>query len=139
MSINNSVRVTILFSYKGKKYQPSTLINLDEYLQYNKPITDFFQIIARENNIDRYSYEYEVMELGVYQFSEANGLAQGFCTLSEFDVDGFIQAWKEQAVLKQLSLIAQQQLSIDNLGEHEALRAALMSAYRYGLDQKNHN
>ena len=134
--MKNSVRVTILFSYRGIKYQPSALIDFDSYLLGDKTIPEFFQIVARENNIDRYSYEFEVMEMGIYMFTEATGLAKQFCTKDSFDLKGFSEAWMQQRVIKQLSLIAQQQLAINDLEQHEDLTTALMQAYQFGLDQQ---
>lgn len=132
----NSVRVTILFSFKGKNYNPSSVIDLDRYLESNKTLPEFYQIVARDNNIDRYSYEFEVMEMGAFQFSEATGLAEKFCSTDKFDVEGFQRAWETRSVEKKLSKIAHQQLSIDDLDRHQDLKEALLQSYLLGLARK---
>ena len=134
--MKNTLRVTILFSYRGVNYQPSAVIDFDTYLQGNNTVPEFYQIVARENNIDRYTYEFEVMEMGIHQYTEATGLAEKFCNKDSFELVGFTEAWKQQVVLKRLSEIAQQQLAIDDLDQHQGISDALMQAYQFGLDQK---
>ena len=132
----NSVRVTILFSFKGKNFKPSSVIDLDRYLESDEALPEFFQIVARENNIDRYSYEFEVMEMGTVQFSEATGLAEQFCETDKFDAEGFQRAWEIKSVEKKLSRIARQHLSIDDLDHHQDLKEALLQSYLLGLGRK---
>ena len=132
----NSVRVTILFSFKGKNFKPSSVIDLDRYLESDEALPEFFQIVARENNIDRYSYEFEVMEMGTVQFSEATGLAEQFCETDKFDAEGFQRAWEIKSVEKKLSRIAHQHLSIDDLDHHQDLKEALLQSYLLGLGRK---
>ena len=132
----NSVRVTIIFSFKGNNFNPSSVIDFDRHLENENTFPEFFQIVARDNNIDRYSYEFEVMEMGRYQFSEATGLAEKFCSTENFDIEGFQRAWESQSLEKKLSTIAQQQLSIDDLDLQPNLKQALLQAYSLGLARK---
>lgn len=130
--MKNSVCVEIRFSFKGESFAPSARIDLDQYLQKGQPVPDFFQLVARVNHIDPYSYQYEVMEVGQYVFSAASGLAVDFCQPQHFDVAGFTAAWQKQQELKIVAEIARKQLQIDDLSQHEDIRRALLQAYRQG-------
>ena len=133
----SSVKVEILFSYKGEMHTPSTIIELDQYLEKNQSVPEFFQMVARENNIGVYSYEYEVMEMGRFKYSDARGLAVEFCQPDSFDLEGFIDKWKEDYVLMLLSDIAKKFLDIDNLDENEAIKNALHQAHQLGYHRNN--
>ncbi len=128
----NSVKVEILFSFKGEKHTPSTVIEFDQYLKKNQPVPEFFHLVARENNIGEYTYEYEVMEMGHFKYSEAKGLAVEFCQQDNFDLEGFVDKWKEEYVLHLLSDIAKKYLDIDDLDENEAIKNALHQAHQLG-------
>ena len=79
-----------------------------------------------------YSYEYEVMEMEHFSYSEAKGLAVEFCQQGNFDLDGFVDKWKEEYVLSLLSDSAKKYLDIDNLDENEAIKNALHQAHQPG-------
>ena len=128
----SSIKVEILFSFKGEANSPSAIIEFDQYLEKNQPVPEFFQLVARENNIDIYSYEYEVMEMGHFRYSDAQGVAVEFCQQDNFDLAGFIDKWKEKYVLSRLSDIAKKYLDIDNLDENEAIKNALHKAHQLG-------
>lgn len=129
----SSIKVQILFSFKGVSYSPAAIIEFDKYLEKNLSIPEFFHLVARENSIDIYSYQYEVMEMGKYQYSDAQGLATEFCQNDNFDLAGFEKKWKEVSVLGQLSKITKQNLDIHDLDENEALKNTLLQAYQLGL------
>ena len=112
---------------------PSAVVEFDQYLEKNQPVPQFFQIVARDNNIDVYSYQYEVMEMGHFKYSEATGLAAEFYQLDNFDLEGFIDKWKEEYVLHLLSDIAKKYLDIDDLDENEAIKNALHQAHQLGF------
>ena len=133
----SSIKVEILFSYKGETIAPSAVIEFDQYLEKNQSIPEFYQIVARDNDIGVYSYEYEVMEMGHFKYSEAKGLAVEFCQPDNFDLDGFIDKWKEEYVLLLLSDIAKKYLDIDNLDENEAIKKALHKAHQLGTQSNN--
>ncbi|MCP4075768.1 MAG: hypothetical protein GY744_06265 [Gammaproteobacteria bacterium] len=128
----SSIKVEILFSFKGATFTPSAVIEFDQYLEKNQPVPEFFQQVARENNIGVYSYEYEVMEMGHFKYSEAQGLAAEFCQQDNFDLEGFVDKWKEEYVLHLLSDIAKKYLDIDDLDENEAIKNALYQAHQLG-------
>ncbi|RKZ66111.1 MAG: hypothetical protein DRQ44_07175, partial [Gammaproteobacteria bacterium] len=77
-------------------------------------------------------YEYEVMEMGYFKYSDAQGIAVEFYQQNDFDLAGFIDKWKEEYVLSLLSDIAKKYLDIDNLDENEAIKNALHQAHQLG-------
>ena len=128
----SSIKVEILFSFKGEAHSPSTTIEFDQYLEKNQPVPEFFQLVARDNNIGVYSYEYEMIEMGHFKYSDAQGLAAKFCQQDNFDLVGFVDKWKEEYVLSLLSDIAKKYLDIDDLDENEAIKNALHQAHQLG-------
>jgi hypothetical protein len=131
--MQNSVTVEIRFSFKGERYAPSAVIDLDSYLEKGQTIPAFFHLVASQNQIDVYSYQYEVMEMSQTVYSNATGLAAEFCQADHFDVQGFSEKWKEIKLLQQLSDIAREHLHIDDLEQHEEIKSALLAAYRLAL------
>ncbi len=130
--MKNTLTVQIRYSFKGENYAPQASIDLDRYLEKQQAIPDFFQLVARANQIDVYSYHYEVMEMGRYVFSDATGLAARYCQPDHFDVEGFSSAWRQQRALQAVTEIARKTLHIDDLTQHENLKQALLQAYRLG-------
>ncbi len=135
--MKNTVTVQITFSFQGVKYSPSSVIDFDEYYSKNRKIPEIFHLVAMTNNIDAYSYQYEVMEMGHYKYFDAKGLAQQFCHDDYFDFSGCEMKWKEHKVLEQLTEIAIKYLDIDNLDEDEKLKSALLKAYYLGSRGEN--
>ncbi len=131
--MKNSVTVEIRFSFKGESFAPSAVIDLDHYQEKGLPIPAFFHLVASQNQIDIYSYQYEVMEMGQTVYSNATGLAAEFCQPDHFDVQGFSEKWKELKLLQQLSDIARKHLRIDDLEQHAEIKSALLAAYRLAL------
>ena len=127
--MKNSIRVQILFSYQGVSYSPSTIIDLDSYLEKSEPIPAYYHLVARDNAIDTYSYQYEVMEVAEVHFSDAQGLAQKFCQDKNFDMDGFKSDWQNNRVFEKLSIIAKNHFDVDDLNQNKKLKDALFEAY----------
>ena len=130
--MKNSIKVQIDFSYQGVNYSPFTVIDLDSYLEKNEPIPAYFHLVARDNDIDTYSYQYEVMEVVDAHFSDAQGLAQKFCQDKSFDMDGFKSEWQNNRVFEKLSVIAKQHFNVDDLNQDKKLKDALFEAYDMG-------
>ena len=127
--MKHSIILTIPFSFKGEIFRPSSIINLEVFCQKEFERNHLCYRVATENNIDRYSYEYEVLEASEFYFSEATGLAKHHLSESCFDLEGFKQSLKELKVLKILQIIAKQTLDVSNLEEHKKLKEALLQAY----------
>jgi len=134
MSEKNTVKVTIPFSYKGKDREPSSIIDLDTFILGDQDIEAVFHIVASQNNIGNYSYEYEVLESSPKIFSEPTGIAQEFITDEGFDLDAFKIRQREQEIHKTLQTIASEVLNINKLEETSDIKNALLQAYQAGKD-----
>jgi len=130
--MKNTIKVTIPFSFKGVEYSPSSIINLNIFSQGEQTIDNVFHLVANENKIDNYSYEYEVLQASTLHFSDATGLAEAFVANGNFDLEGFKQSLNQEQLLNTLQTIAKQTMNIENFEEHETLKLALEQAYHAG-------
>ncbi len=130
--MKNSVTATIEFYFKGEKFSPSIRIDLNEHCQLNNGFPNLHALIASNNQIDHYSYEYEMMQAEIIKYSKADGLVADYIVNGELNIDNFITAWQEYQILKKLVLIAETHMDINNLEQHPALQNALLAAYKLG-------
>lgn len=135
----NSITVTIPFSFKGQEYTPSAIIDMDVYTQRNQNFNSLFHMVAQENKIDRFSYEFEVLESSPLFFSQATGAAVSFLLENKFDLDGYIEDRKTRDVQEKLQNIASEILQVDKLEENEPLANALIQAYQAGVQSVENN
>ena len=132
--MKNTIMLTIPFSFKGENHSPSSRIDLDIFCQQEQPLEALCHIVATENNIGNYSYEYEVLHASTLLFSDATGIAEYFLVENEFDLEGFRNGLREQQALIIFQKIVKNVLDIDNIEEHEPLISALQQAYDAGKD-----
>lgn len=130
--MKNIVTASIHFSFKGERHTPSITIELDQHLQSTGEFPDLYPLIARENNFDMYSYEYEMMQAEQIQFTNAEGLVNDFITDGVLDIDAFKLSWQENHILNELLSVAEQHLNIKDFSQHDELKHALMAAYLLG-------
>jgi len=133
--LKNSIRATIPFSFKGKVYEPSIEIDLDDYAESGKTFDSIHQLVANENNIDNYSYEYEVIESSPVLFSEPSGMAARYLADNRFDYDAFLKAYQDKKTAEKLNKIARDVLAVDNLESRPDLYQAMMQAYELGKSE----
>lgn len=130
--MKNSIDAQIEFSFKGETYSLSSNIDLDELMEREQSFPSFHAVLARDNNIDTYSYLYEVMLETEIRFENAQGLAADFSSDGDFNLEAFIAAWQDNKVLVQLKPIAARELGITDLDQHQGLKNALVQAYNLG-------
>jgi len=130
--MKNSIDAHIEFSFKGETYSLSSNIDLDEFMEHEHSFPSFHARLARDNQIDTYSYLYEVMLETEIRFDHAQGLAADFLSDGDFNQKAFIAAWQENSVLALLQPIAMRELGIANLDLHQGLKNALVQAYNLG-------
>jgi len=130
--MKNSIKVTIPFSFKGVEHKPSSIIDLDVFIQGEQTIDNTFQRVANENKIGNFSYEYEVLESSPKIFSDPTGIAGEFLTGNDFDLEGFKQQLLSGNALQKLQTIASDILNIDDLENNKDIKQALLSAYEMG-------
>jgi len=129
----NTITVSIPFAFKGENHTPSCLINLDEFVDQDMAVHFLFHIVAIENQIDKYSYQYEVLESCPMLFSQATGIAEQFLEGSQFDFDRFKTCFQALKIEQQLKEIAK---DIDALKTQESIYAALFKAFEAGQNSQ---
>ena len=134
--MKNNILVSIDFYFKGKKHSPSLTLDLDAYMATRGGEDALYHLLANGNDIDLYSYEYEMMLAEKLVFSQATGLAADFLEDGGFDFAGFSQALDDESAVKMLSKIASDHLSVSDLSAQPALNAALLEAYRLGQKKR---
>ena len=130
--MKNTIKLTIPFSFKGVNHTPSSVIDLDAFILGDQNKHAIFQVVANENKIGNYSYEYEVLESSPKIYSDPTGAACDFLSGECFDFEGFAKYQKIAQALDILQDIAKNTLNIDNIEEHEMLKQALFEAYEAG-------
>jgi hypothetical protein len=133
--MKNSFTVTVEFSFKGETFEFTQKVDLDSYMVQMNGIPNLHDLIARQHNIDSYSYQYEVLHAEELHFSEVQGIAGEFVHDNEFDADGFAVAWREQRVARVVSEIAARLMGITDLDRQPQLKQALIAAYQAGQEQ----
>lgn len=130
--MKNSIVISAEFFFKGQKLSPSMVVDLDIHLRSKNNIHELYPLLAKNNNIDLYSYEYEILQAENLVFSEAKGLAEPFLNNGTFDIDAFGQALHDEKIIGIVSNIAKTILSVDDLDEQPVLKTALIEAYKLG-------
>lgn len=133
--IKNTIKVTIPFSFKGVEHAPSSVIDLDVFILGEQTLDNVYQLVANENKVDNFSYEYEVLESSAKIFSEPTGLAVNFLQDNHFDFEGFKGQSAQSDVEKTLQSIASSILNIDNLENNQNVKQALLEAFQAGAKQ----
>lgn len=130
--MKNIITASIEFYFKGEKFQPSITIDLNDKLQASDYFPDICALIATANNIDHYSYEYEMMQAATIKFTAVEGLVSRFIENGVLNTADFINAWQDSNAQDKLLSIAQQHMDINDLSQHPELNAALIAAYNLG-------
>jgi len=64
------ITISTEFSFKGEIISPKYSFDLLHYLKSHQSLEHLHSLLARENNIDEYSYAYEVMLSSPIEFSD---------------------------------------------------------------------
>lgn len=132
--MKNSITAKIPFSYQDKLLEPSTPIDLDDWMRNGgEELPDFAHILAKTNNFGPYSYELEIMEVSDVVFENPTGLATEFYNedAQQFDFAGFAMKWLSEQHFEQLSKISEGFLN-QTLEKDSPLHKALMAAFALG-------
>ena len=132
LMMKNQISISLVFYFKGKKYSPSMVIDLNTQTQTQNNYESLYTLLANNNNIDLYSYEYEMMLAEELVFSDATGLAKLFIKNGKFDFIAFNQAQHDEIITDAISKIASEHLSIDDLSSRPDIKSALLEAYKLG-------
>ena len=130
--MKNTITASIHFSFKGKEHSPSLTVELEPYLEGAGSFPNLYSLIARANNHDLYSYEYEMMQATDIKYSDAQGLIAEFINDGQLDVEAFEAAWNENKALIKLLTVAEEHMNITDFSQHSELKKALLAAYMLG-------
>jgi hypothetical protein len=122
------------------------LVNLDDIpadqLQAEVFHQSLFQLLAKTNNIDTYSYLYEVMMQSELNYFNPQGLVVDFIKQQEFDIDGFSKAISSVLIEEKLQQMVKNEL-FDNsdldtdLSNNNVLKQLLLKAYQLGQKESS--
>lgn len=130
--MKNIITASIHFSFKGERHSPAITIELDKYLLSTGKFPNLYPLIAKANNFDMYSYEYEMMQAEPIKFSDAQGLVENYIVDGQLDLTAFETAWHEQQTLNKILKIAEQHMGLNDFSQQPQLKAALLEAYNSG-------
>lgn len=137
--MKNEIVASVKFYFKGELYAPKATINLDHLMMNQKNdfniLASIHPMLAKENNIDTYSYQFEVMLEETIRFSSATGIAEDYLRDGQFFLDDFKKAWNEEMILEYIKPIAKQYLAIDDLSQHPELKTALTASFLEGQNK----
>ena len=137
--MKNIITASIHFSFKGKELSPSLTVELDPYLEGASSFPNLCSLIAKANNHDLYSYEYEMMQEAEIKYSDAHGLVAEFINEGQLDVEAFETTWNENKALTKLLSIAEEHMDITDFSQHLELKKALLEAYMLGKKDEDLN
>ena len=130
--MSDRVTLTIRYSFRGETHAPSVTLDLDQAMRGDGKLPDFLHALAKANDIDPYSYDYEMLPFGEFTYSDAEGLAADCIDGDRFDCEKFEQRWREREVFEAVSRIAREHLGIERLEPDSAEARALLTAVEYG-------
>lgn len=130
--MKNQISIRLEFYFKGKELTPSMVIDLNKPVLTEDNYKSLYTLLAKSNGIDLYSYEYEMMLGEELIFSDATGLAKQFTENGKFDFAAFYQAQDDEIIIKAISKIASEHLSINDLSSRPEIKTALLEAYKLG-------
>lgn len=130
--MKNIITASIHFSFKGERHSPTLTLEIDKHLLATGTLPNLYPLIAKENNYDMYSYEYEMMQAEPVKFSNAQGLIENYIVDGQLDHTAFISAWQEYRTVEKLQQIAEQHMGVNDFSQHPKLKDALLEAYNSG-------
>ena len=130
--MKNTIEARLSFSYKGEDFNLTSEIDLDALMTQDSEVPDIYSVLARENNIDTYSYLYEVMTSYEITYHNTSKKAASCLTGNDFDFSKFRTLWQEQLDIQAIEDIANKHLNIADLTQHPKLKTALLEALKHG-------
>jgi len=134
MNEKNSVVLSVEFYFKGKKYSPSTCLDIDAHFQAQQTIESCYMALAKAGNIGLHSYELEVMVMEPIVYSEPTGMVADYMSDGVLDWDELEYAWKSTSGFRAVKAIANKIFNVENIDDHTKLATALMDAYQKGYE-----
>ncbi len=117
-------------------HSPSLDLDLDQHMHAGGQIPNLYPLIARANNFDLYSYEYEMMQAEPIKFNNPQGMVVKHVCENELDIEAFEAAWHENKIIEQLQEILSRTMSTSDLERNPGLMKALLHAYHLGKNSQ---
>jgi len=132
--MKNTVIVQVNYSFKGEDFTPSITLELDDFAKQDGNLSNLYPKIAQQNNIDNYSYAYEVMEASELIFHSAEGNVVDFIVDGKCDLVAYRDYLTENEIFFELQRIATDVLGVEDLNakDNEGIKEALSKAYHAG-------
>lgn len=132
----NKITASITFYFKGESFTPSLALDLDELMQRYNGLPPLHETLAAENNIDSYSYQYEMLLGEDIQFSEAEGDVVAFLNNGQFNQAAYEDFWFQKNILNNLQKLIHTELDLDDIKQYPKLLPAMLAAFQYGQNYK---
>jgi len=128
--MKNSVQVSLVFYFKGEKFNPQFEMDLDAYFLRKYDIKTIYDLLGKSIGLDAYRHEYDVMVMEHIIYSSPKGLAKDFVHDGEMDWAGLTDAYKKAEEIKAIHDLAQTHFSKEELDANPKLLAAMKDVYK---------
>ena len=141
--MDNSITISVEFDYKGVHFSPSLKIDLEKETIKAESMDYFHALLARQNKIDLYSYEYEIMQASPILFSEPKGMIKAFVKDGTLDFDEFMMARERADIIENIRVFLDTNSDSDSkmlnnqLKETPGLIDLFVNIYRLGQDKRS--
>jgi len=134
--MKNSVLVSVMFDFKGEQFNPSTRINLDDFLLAEHDVEQCYLTLAQEHDIGLHSHELDVMMSARLYYSEPYGIATDFIQDGELLWPELYQAWQQKVVWGDVLNAVKGSLNSEDIDQAQPkIKEALLAAYKAGFEK----
>ena len=133
--MKNIITASVVFYFKGEKFTPSLTLELDTHMQAGGSVPDLYPLIANENNIDLYSYEYEMMQAEPVRITHAEGMVAEHITDGVLNSETFEIAWHEQQRYTTIRHIMEKNGLNHILEQYPDMEQTLVEIYKAGEER----
>ena len=130
----NTVTASIGFDFKGQHFSASTEIDVDNIIYHEDFFSSVYLTIARDNNIDIYSYQFEIMTDQNIAFSNEKGCAVGCIINGELDMKMLRENHQTKDYLTSIDKIISQHIPQNK--RCKEITIAMKEAYLLGKKSK---
>ena len=126
----NQVTASISFDYKGQNFLLKNQINIDNIISHDDFFNSVYVFIAQENNIDLYSYQFEIMIDQNIVFSNEKGCATGCVINGDLDINMLRDKYQISEYLSKIDSIIRKNIPQEKRSKE--VKKAMIEAYLLG-------
>lgn len=132
--MSHQLTAHVTFSYQGRVFNYQTTIQLEQWLQAQAQQDEYwlYHRLAQANQVDSYSYEFEVMCMQPIRFSSDS--LQAFIKEGVFDYETYQQHQQQALDTELLQLIESHSPALASV-EQAVLLNVLRQAYKLGYER----